>query len=85
MLVELSLNLGASYDQIVAGTGAGYYQSHHVNGSAQLLIAVGNNDLPKDFIMDEWDEWAGDLYRIWSPEIIPPTDENEEVWLYLYD
>lgn len=46
---------------------------------SQVIVAIGNNDLPEDYVVEEWDRWAANLYQIWSPEFIPPTEENREV------
>ena len=46
---------------------------------SQVIIVVGNNDLPWDYTMTEWDPWARELHAMWTPHIIPPTEENKDV------
>lgn len=72
MLVELSEVLGTSYDEL-------NNVAHSINGSSQLIITLGNNDLPEDYVMQEWDHWASKLYHLWTPHIVPPNSENQKV------
>ncbi|PHJ14679.1 ser thr phosphatase family protein, partial [Cystoisospora suis] len=45
--------------------------------SIQLIVSVGNNDLPADYhIPDTFNQWSSDLYSLWR-EILPPDEETK--------
>lgn len=47
--------------------------------SIQLIVSVGNNDLPTDYhIPDTFNQWSSDLYSLWR-KILPSDKETKEV------
>lgn len=77
MIEKLSADLMLAFNDWASKSQ--HESGQHDDSGVQVIITVGNNDLPFDYSLIQWDAWARKLYKLWSPKMIPATTENEEV------